>query len=65
MIPYKDGLTIPEVTPDICVGCGGCEYICPVLPKAIFVEGNAVQKEAKVAQQAETIIMDDDIGFGF
>ena len=23
MIPYKNGLTIPSVNPDICVGCGG------------------------------------------
>ena len=26
MVPYKDGLTIPHVNKEICVGCGGCEY---------------------------------------
>src|SRR5690606_11950437 len=26
MVPYKDDLTIPETNPDICVGCGACEY---------------------------------------
>ena len=42
MAPYKGGLTIPVINPDICVGCGGCEYICPTRPsKAIYVEGNA------------------------
>lgn len=47
MVPYKDGLTIPEVTPDICVGCGACEYICPVRPqKAIIVSGNSVHQVA-------------------
>lgn len=47
MVPYRDGLTIPELNPDICVGCGGCEFICPVRPvRAIFVEGNAVHQEA-------------------
>ena len=29
MVPYKDGLTIPHVNKEICVGCGGCEYVCP------------------------------------
>ncbi|MBN2518994.1 MAG: 4Fe-4S binding protein, partial [Bacteroidales bacterium] len=32
MVPYKNGLVIPEVTEDICIGCGACEYVCPSLP---------------------------------
>ena len=24
MVPYEGTLTIPEVNPDLCVGCGGC-----------------------------------------
>ena len=48
MVPYKNGLTIPHVNPDICVGCGGCESICPVRPfRAIYVEGNAEQHDRK------------------
>jgi polyferredoxin/Fe-S-cluster-containing hydrogenase component 2 len=48
MIPYKDNLTIPSINPEICVGCGGCEYVCPALPqKAIYVEGNPVHLQAK------------------
>ena len=44
MIPYKNGLTIPEVTDDLCIGCGGCESICPAKPyPAIFVEGVTTQ----------------------
>ena len=43
MIPYGDpekGLTIPHVDESICIGCGGCESICPARPyKAIYVEG--------------------------
>ena len=31
MVPYKDGLTIPHVNKEICVGCGGCEYVCPAV----------------------------------
>ena len=52
MIAYKNNLTIPEVTPELCVGCGGCEFICPVIPdKAIVVDGLAVHG---VAQRIDT-----------
>lgn len=65
MIPYKNGLTIPSVNPDICVGCGGCEYVCPVRPfRAIYIEGNPVHQAAKPFKEAEKkeVILDD---FGF
>ena len=65
MVPYKDGLTIPLIDPDICVGCGGCEFICPVRPyRAIYVEGNAIHQEAKafIDEKQEDIKIDD---FGF
>lgn len=48
MVPYEDGLFIPEVTEDICIGCGACEYACPTEPyRAIFVDGNQVHELAK------------------
>jgi ferredoxin-type protein NapF len=49
MVPYKNGLLIPEVEQDICVGCGACEHACPVEApfKAIYVDGNAVQQFAE------------------
>ncbi|MDR0414773.1 MAG: 4Fe-4S dicluster domain-containing protein [Prevotellaceae bacterium] len=65
MTPYKDGLTIPHINVDICIGCGGCEFICPVRPfRAIHVEGHAVQGKAKpfVEQKEEEKEID---GFGF
>lgn len=65
MVPYKNGLTIPSVNPDICVGCGGCEYVCPVRPfRAIYIEGNSVHQQAKAFKEAEKkeVILDD---FGF
>ncbi|MDO5309170.1 MAG: 4Fe-4S binding protein [Planctomycetia bacterium] len=47
MVPYKGTLTIPETTEDLCVGCGGCEYICPARPfRAVYIEGNPVHKQA-------------------
>ena len=65
MVPYKDGLTIPHVNQDICVGCGGCEYVCPARPfRAVYIEGNPVHQEAKafVEEKKEEIKVDD---FGF
>lgn len=47
MVPFKNHLTIPETNPDVCIGCGACEYACPVTPrKAIFVEANTVHQVA-------------------
>lgn len=38
MVPYHNNLMIPEIHPEICIGCGSCEHICPVRPeKAIVV----------------------------
>lgn len=54
MIPYKDGLTIPHINVEICIGCGGCEFICPARPlRAIHVEGLAVQGKAKPFEEQE------------
>ncbi|MBE6380895.1 MAG: 4Fe-4S dicluster domain-containing protein [Lentisphaerae bacterium] len=39
MIPGPKGATIPSVNQDLCIGCGNCEYACPVTPKAIRVKG--------------------------
>jgi len=48
MVPYKGDLTIPYLNTAICVGCGGCEYVCPAKPaKAIYVEGNPVHRKAE------------------
>lgn len=65
MIPYRDGLTIPHVNTDICVGCGGCEYVCPARPfRAVYIEGNAVQQEAvPFVEKKEEEVQVDDFGF--
>ncbi len=65
MIPYKDGLTIPEVTKDLCIGCGACESICPAKPTvAIYVEGVRNQVKAKKPAEAKKFEKKID-SFGF
>jgi ferredoxin len=65
MVPHEGGLTRPRVDTSICVGCGGCEYICPVRPlRAIYVEGNPVQTErAAFTDDAPADVSIDDFGF--
>jgi polyferredoxin len=48
MVPWGDDLTIPEVTPELCVGCGACEHVCPAQPeKAIVIDGLPVHAAAE------------------
>ena len=62
MIPYKGSLTIPETNDKICIGCGACEYACPMKPfKAIYVNGHDVHQTAekpKIEALEEDIIED-------
>jgi len=64
MVPYKGALTIPETDQSICIGCGGCEYICPEAGKAIYIEGNAEHQKAEMFEEAEKKEFDFG-GFGF
>ncbi len=65
MVPYEGTLTIPQVNPDLCIGCGGCESICPVRPmRAIIIkanEGTQVRGEAQRGRGEKVEI--DDFGF--
>ena len=51
MVPYHSNLMIPETNPDICIGCGSCEHICPVRPgRAIIVHPVARQTFIKLPE---------------
>lgn len=65
MVPYKGTLTIPEVNPDLCIGCGGCESICPVRPmRAIIVKSNVEHKYVEKPKEEEVKEVEvDDFGF--
>ena len=44
----SEGLFLPELNEDLCIGCGSCEHPCPSTPdKAIYVESNPVHRTAK------------------
>lgn len=40
-------LLAPETKVEHCIGCGACEFVCPVLSKAIQVDGRAVHEIAE------------------
>ena len=65
MVPYEGTLTIPKVEPDLCIGCGGCESICPVRPeRAIVIVSNAVHRAIEKPEEGEVREVDlDDFGF--
>lgn len=65
MVPYEGTLTIPQVNPDLCVGCGGCESICPVRPmRAIIVKSNTEHQHIVLPEEEEVKNVEvDDFGF--
>ena len=66
MVLHRNGLYIPKVTPEICIGCGACEYVCPANPKAIYVDGNPFHNKAEkpsIETIAKNIYDNDDFPF--
>ncbi|MDR0537296.1 MAG: 4Fe-4S binding protein [Tannerellaceae bacterium] len=54
MVHYKGILTIPQVEPELCIGCGGCESICPVRPlRAIVVVAHKTHVKVAAPEEEE------------
>lgn len=50
----ETGLSVPVVAEQICIGCGACEYLCPVRPvSAITVEGRFDHLETDSSLRSE------------
>ena len=66
MVPYQDGLTIPQTNPQICVGCGACEYACPVENPhvAIYVAPHEIHQLAQ-KPESEKIEVEETEEFPF
>ena len=60
-------LEIPEIDKTYCIGCGACQFVCPVVAKnAIFVEALAEHGRAEVRKNREltpTEETDNDFAF--
>ncbi|MCX6155741.1 MAG: 4Fe-4S binding protein [Candidatus Kapabacteria bacterium] len=66
MVDFKDNLKIPKIDEEICIGCGACEYACPVVPVTpIYVLSNLEHKSAKKPKQEKVkqVNTEDDFPF--
>jgi formate hydrogenlyase subunit 6/NADH:ubiquinone oxidoreductase subunit I len=65
MVPYgSTGLFIPSTNTDICIGCGGCEYICPARPKAMIINSKDIHGVAKKPlEEKQKEVKVDEFGF--
>ncbi|MCR5713707.1 MAG: 4Fe-4S binding protein [Bacteroidales bacterium] len=65
MVPYKGFLTIPSTDTSLCLGCGACQFACPVPEKnAIFVLSNREHLTA-VPPEEEVIEYEEQTEFPF
>jgi len=63
-VPYGDNLRLPTMHPELCIGCGACEYACPVRPtRAITIQGHAVHSIAEKKVEAPATAPAGDIPF--
>ena len=63
-VPGKNFLYYPKLNRDLCIGCGGCEYICPQKPKAIKVVALADQSLAsRPTEDIQEAVEVNDFGF--
>ena len=55
-VPFAGNLRLPQMHPELCIGCGACEYACPVRPeRAIQVTAQALHNRAERKVEAPAI----------
>lgn len=48
MVSHKSGIPKPDiVNKEVCIGCGGCELICPVRKLAVYIERLDIHEKAE------------------
>lgn len=53
-IPFRDNLRLPQVKEELCIGCGACEFACPVRPvRAITIATRTEHTRAQKAVEAK------------
>jgi ferredoxin-type protein NapF len=63
-VPYGDNLRLPTMHPELCIGCGACEYACPVRPtRAITVQGHTAHSIAEKKVEAPATAPTGEIPF--
>ncbi|MFT3829489.1 MAG: 4Fe-4S binding protein [Opitutaceae bacterium] len=63
-VPYGENLRLPEMHPELCIGCGACEYACPVRPaRAITVKAHAAHSRAEKKIEAPATAPAADLPF--
>ena len=65
-VPFSANLRLPQMHPELCIGCGACEYACPVRPtRAITIKAHAEHSRAerKVEDQATAPTPGNDFPF--
>jgi len=67
MIPDEvSHIPIPTIIQKLCVGCGACEHMCPVIPqKAIYVNPLAVHQTAEILEMQDNMIEEENNDFVF